>query len=92
MIDRIEMLDMAIDMLNQVKTSHESIERIVETNDISAMGFGHKKDVYHDRLWAKYIYEIIRSSVGLLEINTNDIDCVSQIDFSKDIQTNEDKY
>lgn len=78
-IDRIQMIDMAINMLSQAKTSQQSIEKIVENNDISLIGFGDQKSTSNDSLWGKYIYSIIRGAVGLLEINTSDIQSLSKI-------------
>lgn len=77
-IDRIQMLDMAINMLNQAKSSQQAIEKIVDNNDLSLLGFGDKKGDVTNGLWGKYIYSIIRGAVGLMEITTSDIERLAE--------------
>lgn len=88
--DRIQMLDMAMNMLMQAKISHTSINKIVDNNDITLLGFGDKASYSEDATWGRHIYAIIRGCVGLLEINTADIQSLSKINFDRN-ESDEDE-
>lgn len=89
-MNRMAMLDMAVNMLNQVRISHESIERIVDNNDIPLVGFSETNDPYNP-LWARYVYDIVRACVGILEINTSDIQTLSKVGLNKEEPEDEEE-
>lgn len=90
-MNRLAMLDMAVNMLNQVRVSHESIERIVDNNEIPLVGFSETNDPYNP-LWARYVYDIVRACVGILEINTSDIQTLSKVGLKNQDDNDEEDY
>src|SRR5580692_5158885 len=76
---RIEMLNMAMNMLEQAKIAQLSFEKIAEKSYLEC------KDCSEiiDSRWAKNIYIIIRGAVGIIEMSTNDIRIISEKDIYK---------
>lgn len=66
-IDRIEFLDMAINMLTQAKISQKALEEIYDKADEEM------KSKINDQIWARHIYQIIRGVMGIIEMNTTDL-------------------
>jgi Na+/phosphate symporter len=78
-ISRIEMLDMAINILQQSKLAQKSCEDI--RRKTSNIGMDYFK--VSDRKWAKHIYNVIRSGVAIIEMTTEDLTVLSLQDFFK---------
>ena len=78
--NKTELIDMAINMLEQAKESIESLEKIRE-----------KLDQYYDTsksdaLWARHCYQMIRAGVGVIEVSTAEITDLSHRDIYKEYQ------
>lgn len=77
-INRQQMIDMAIDMLKQARLTQISIQEISEKASIEESMF------INNSGWDKHVYNVIRGGVGIIEINTEEIKVIS----SKDIYKN----
>lgn len=66
--NKLDLLDMAINMLNQAKDIQKSLEEISRKSEIN--GGECFEFQINEKEWAKHVYNIVRSGVGILEINT----------------------
>jgi len=78
--NKTELIDMAINMLQQARDSCIAIETIRS-----------KLDQYYDTsrsdaLWARHCYQMIRSGVGIIEVNTAEITDLSHRDVFKEYE------
>lgn len=73
---RLDLLDMAINMLNQAKDTQKSLEEISRKSEING---GECFEIQiNEKEWARHVYNIVRSGVGILELNTDEIRSLSQ--------------
>lgn len=77
-INRLQMLDMAIDMLKQARETQISVQRISEKGNVEESMF------INNSQWAKHTYNIVRGGIGIIEINTEELKVLSQKDIYKD--------
>lgn len=78
-ISRLEMIDMALNMLQQAKLAQKSCEDI--RRKTSNLGMEYCK--VSDSKWAKLIYQVVRSGVAIIEMTTEDLAVLSRQDFLK---------
>lgn len=73
----IELIDMAINMLNQARASTQAIDNLRFRLDSPL------DSSLSDALLARYCYKIVRSAVGVIEVNTKQIQYLSNMDFEQ---------
>ena len=69
--DKLELIDMAIGILEQAKNCQKSLEILREKLEIN-----YDNDST-DSLWAKHCYHMIRAGIGIIEINTHETTILS---------------
>jgi len=77
--NKVELIDMAINMLQQAKDSIISLDKIREKLD------QHYDTSRSDALWARHCYQMIRSGVGIIEVTTAEIQDLSCRDIYKEL-------
>ena len=76
-INRLQMIDMAIDMLKQARETQISIQKISEKASIEESMF------INNSGWAKHVYNVVRGGIGIIEINTEELKVLSSKDIYK---------
>lgn len=82
--NRLELIDMALSILQQVKTSQEALNKVIDKADIQENRF------INSSMWAKHVYNIVRGGVGLIEINANELKILSERDIYREPEDERD--
>lgn len=84
---RLEILEMASNMLEQAKIAQKSIEEIMRKTGKTSQNYCKMSD----SLWAKHVYRLVRTGVSIIEITTKDLKVLSEKDFTKPEEKEEEK-